>query len=241
MAEQSTKPAVLLGIAKVAKFVSDHGIEKARENKAQGFSFRGIDDVLNVMSTALVDAKLAILPTVREVKNGTLTVEKRNQRGETYTQVIYTAEVLVDYKILSLVDGSHEIVTFPGFAFDTSDKPVTKALSGAYKYMAIQTFCAPVQGLPDQDVESPDAQNAPAASAPAPSAAPKPDQLEADSVEQLKDGIRGAADEESLRAAFDVAKRFASNRKNKALLEEFVDLKDRRKQLIVDAAEEQAE
>ena len=55
---------VYQAIKNVAAAMSQDGISKARKNQQQGHNFRGIDDVLNALSSALVEAGLVILPRV---------------------------------------------------------------------------------------------------------------------------------------------------------------------------------
>lgn len=139
-------PQVLKGVAQVIAAFADHGIGKNRKNDAQGFTFRGIDDVLNRMSRHLVDANLVIIPKVtsREVH------ERTNARGNALFYVVLT----VDYTIMSALDGSSVTITTIGEAMDSGDKATNKALSIAYKYMAFQTFAIPISDDPDSETHS---------------------------------------------------------------------------------------
>ncbi len=141
--EASEPPAVFAAISAVSAAIAKKGIAKDSRNVQQGFVFRGIDAVLNALNSALTANNLVILPSVkrREV------TERATKTGG----VLFTAVVHVDFDLVSTVDGSHYSVTFIGEAMDSGDKATNKALSAAYKYMAIQVFCIPTEG------ESPDA------------------------------------------------------------------------------------
>lgn len=135
-------PQVLKGIQEVIAAFAEKGIGKNRKNDQQGFTFRGIDDVLNRMSQHLVDASLVIVPRVsnREVQ------ERVNARGNP----LFYVTVTVDYLIHSTIDGSSVTCTTVGEAMDSGDKATNKALSAAYKYMAFQTFAIPIAEDADQ-------------------------------------------------------------------------------------------
>lgn len=130
-------------IANVAKDMSTQGISKGRENKQQGFKFRGIDDVLNALAPSLVRHGLVILP---RMVSRTVT-ERQNKSGGALFYVIVEAE----FDFVAAEDGSkHTIRTF-GEAMDSGDKATNKAMSAAYKYAAFQAFCIPTEGDNDAD------------------------------------------------------------------------------------------
>jgi len=52
------------------------------------------------------------------------------------------------------VDGSTHVATIYGEAMDSGDKATNKAMSAAYKYLCLQSFCIPVVGEPDADSET---------------------------------------------------------------------------------------
>lgn len=57
---------------------------------------------------------------------------------------------------MSAVDGSRHTVSTFGEAMDSADKATNKAMSAAYKYMAMQTFCIPTEGDNDADATTPE-------------------------------------------------------------------------------------
>jgi len=140
--EQQKAPHVLLGIQLVTAAFAEKGIAKNSKNESQGFSFRGIDDVLNRMSKELVEANIVIIPRVvnRDVH------ERVNSRGNPLFYVVLT----VEYTIASTIDGSSIMCAVVGEAMDAGDKATNKALSIAYKYMAFQLFSIPIADDPDR-------------------------------------------------------------------------------------------
>jgi hypothetical protein len=146
-------PAVYKAISKVAFRISKEGIAKARNNQAQGYKFRGIDDVYNALAPILAGEQLCILPVVTERS----VVERVNQKG---TALFYVT-VKVDFTFVSAEDGSSHVVTTYGEAMDSGDKATNKAMSAAYKYAAMQAFCIPTEG--DNDADATTHETAPAA------------------------------------------------------------------------------
>lgn len=132
-------------IVDVAAELSHEGIGKDRRNAEQKFNFRGIDDVLNVLSPLLARHKLHVMPTVVE---RVATVSK-SQSGKDKQMVT----VKVEYRVIHSEDGSSVTGTAYGEGMDMADKATYKAMSGAYKYWAIQAFAIPVEGTPDPDAD----------------------------------------------------------------------------------------
>jgi ERF superfamily len=132
-------------ITAVAKAMSHEGISKGRSNAQQGYKFRGIDDVLNALSSALVSAGLVILPRVmsREV------TERQTAKGG----ALFYVTVEVEFDLVAVEDGSKHTVKTYGEAMDSADKATNKAMSAAYKYLALLTFCIPTEASPDTDAD----------------------------------------------------------------------------------------
>jgi hypothetical protein len=135
---------VYAAIALVSAEIAQTGISKGRENKQQGYVFRGIDDVYNALAPILAKHKLVILPRVvsRQV------VERVTQKGG----VLFYVTCDVEFDFVSAEDGSIHVVKTVGEAMDSGDKATNKAMSAAYKYAAMQTFCIPTEG--DHDSEN---------------------------------------------------------------------------------------
>jgi hypothetical protein len=140
--EQKT-PHVYAAIAAVTAKLAKVGIGKDHKNDQQGYKFRGIDDVYNALASEISAEGLCLLPRVtsRDV------TERQTQRGGTLFYVV----VGVDYDLISAKDGSKHTVQVIGEAMDSGDKATNKAMSAAYKYMAMQVFCIPTQGENEGD------------------------------------------------------------------------------------------
>ncbi len=152
-------PHVALAIKAIMKEVRKEGISKDRKNQQQSYNFRGIDDVLNVLSGMLPEADLIIIPRVLSRTQ----VERNTAKGG----VLFFSTVEADYTFKSTLDGSETLVgPFYGEAMDSADKATNKAMSAAYKYMAIQTFCIPTEG--DNDADATTHEVVPAAGRPSP-------------------------------------------------------------------------
>ena len=139
---------VYTAIAAVAADIATQGISKSRKNQQQGYSFRGIDDVYNVLAPILARHGLVILPRVlsREC------VERQTAKGS----ALFYVTVEVEFDFVSANDGSkHTVKTF-GEAMDSADKATNKAMSAAYKYAAMQAFCIPTEGDNDADATTHD-------------------------------------------------------------------------------------
>lgn len=138
--------SVYKAISAVAREMAEVGISKDRENRQQGFSFRGIDQVYNALAPMLAKHGLVILPRITE---RTVT-ERTTQKGGALFYVVVKAE----FDFVAIEDGSkHTVVTY-GEAMDSGDKATNKAMSIAYKYAAFQTFCIPTeQTAIDADAE----------------------------------------------------------------------------------------
>lgn len=129
--------AVYKAIIGVAKELAEKGISKERENRQQGFMFRGIDQVYNALVPALVHNSLVILPRIVERS----VTERVTQKGALLFYVVVKAE----FDFVSTEDGSiHTVITY-GEAMDSGDKATNKAMSIAYKYAAFQAFCIPTE------------------------------------------------------------------------------------------------
>jgi hypothetical protein len=136
---------VYTAIAAVAKAMSHDGIGKGRKNLQQGYNFRGIDDVLNALSSALTEAGLVILPRVTSRE----CVERTSAKGG----ALFFVAVHVDFDLVAVEDGSKHTVTTYGEAMDSADKATNKAMSAAYKYLALLTFCIPTEATPENDAD----------------------------------------------------------------------------------------
>ena len=167
---------VYQAINKIQAELAACGITKDRRNQAQGFNFRGIDDVYNALSPLLSKHGLCILPRMISRRCD----ERVNNKGTTLLYVTVEAE----FDFVSAEDGSSHVVRTFGEAMDSGDKATNKAMSAAYKYAAFQAFAIPTEGDNDADAHTHDVVPA--------------------NVERLRDALRQAAMSgvEALRAAY---------------------------------------
>ena len=145
--------SVYQAINAVQTELASKGIAKGQENSYDRYRFRGIDDVYNALGPALAKAGLVILPRVTDRQ----VAERPTAKGG--VQLAVTLQVEFDF--ITAEDGSkHTVVAF-GEAMDRGDKATPKAMAAAYKYMAFQAFCIPVEGQPDADSETHELAQAP--------------------------------------------------------------------------------
>lgn len=119
------------------------GLAKRERNSQQGFNFRGIDAVVNVVGPALREVGAVITPRI-------LTVDQHygtSKSGGTLTGTRVTVEYTWHGP-----DGSTIVGAAPGEAFDSGDKGTAKAMSVAYRTYLLQALTLPT------DESDPDAQ-----------------------------------------------------------------------------------
>lgn len=138
-----TSTEVYKAINMVQAELAKEGITKDRKNQQQNYSFRGIDDIFNALSSLLAESKLCILP--RCLKRSV--IERQTKTGGTIFYVV----LKVEFDFVSSIDGSKHTVTTYGEAMDSADKATNKAMSAAYKYACLQAFCIPTEGDNDAD------------------------------------------------------------------------------------------
>jgi len=161
----TTAAHVYVAINEVTAAMAKEGLGKNRKNEQQGYKFRGIDDVYNVLSGHLAAAKLCILPRVVDRS----VTERPTKNGGVSTYVVLT----VEFDFVSCVDGSKHTIRTMGEAMDTADKATNKAMSAAMKYACLLAFQIPTEGDNDADAHHPEK------AAPRPSVAkPESDRVE---------------------------------------------------------------
>jgi hypothetical protein len=141
--EIPTGKGVYKAIVAVSADICKTGISKTRKNVQQGYQFRGIDDVYNEIAPLISKHGLCILPKVLERE----VVERKTAKGG----VLFYVTVRVAFDFTCAEDGSSHVVVTYGEAMDSADKATNKAMSAAYKYACMQTFCIPTQGDNDAD------------------------------------------------------------------------------------------
>ena len=137
---------VYQAISAVQKDLSTQGISKDRKNmQGSGYAFRGIDDVYNALSPALARHGLCILPRVLNRES----IERQSKAGG----ALFYITVEVEFDLVAEDGSKHTIKTF-GEAMDSGDKATNKAMSAAYKYACMQSFCIPTEGDNDADAQT---------------------------------------------------------------------------------------
>lgn len=186
--------AVYKAIANVTAAMAKAGISKDRKNQQQGYSFRGIDDVYNVLSGMLAEAGLCIIPRILS----RTCQERATQKGG----VLFYVTVEAEYDLVSAEDGSKHTARVFGEAMDSADKATNKAMSAAYKYMAFQTFAIPTEGDNDADANTPQ---------------PVPARAEPFNYDAAMDDMADAVSEAQLKAIFAPAWQRAKKDGNKEM------------------------
>ena len=123
-------------------------IQKTKVNPAQGYAYRGIDDMYNELHKLFVKHGIMTVPEVEAVE----TVSNETARGDRKLMTIHRL-VRVKYKIMA-EDGQYIETVVYGEGNDTSDKALYKALSGAHKYLMIQLFAIPTEDVVEPEQET---------------------------------------------------------------------------------------
>lgn len=123
-------------------------IAKNKRNQQQGFSYRGVDDVMNALNPLMVKHKLFCVPKVLRNERE----ERQTSRGSNLLYSIVTMEYT-----LYAEDGSSVSAVVIGEGMDSGDKATNKAMAIAYKYAMFQIFSIPTEETaPDTDRDTPE-------------------------------------------------------------------------------------
>jgi len=194
---------------KISAVMADIGyISKDRQNEAQKWKFRGIEDLYNATQPALIKNGVFCAPSTLKVEHELRESYDANGHPKYSTWV----QMTVQHRFFA-EDGSFIDVVTVGERMDTSDKASNKCMSAAYKYALMELLCIPTkEDLEDGDRTSPEsgakvdpAKNAPASKTPsrtfkrdeaeAPAAVPK--------TAQAPDGFIGKVQQDWLRLEFE--------------------------------------
>ena len=133
-------------------------IGKDSVNKTQGFKYRGIDAVMNMLYPVMSELGLFIVPEVleqtREERTSTKSYWDDNEKkyNEKKTTLLYSL-LKVKYTMYA-PDGSNVSAVVIGEGMDSGDKASNKALAVALKYACFQMFMIPTEDMIDPDSES---------------------------------------------------------------------------------------
>jgi hypothetical protein len=127
-------------------------ISKGQKNQQQGFTFRGIDDVMNELHSVMADAGVFLIP---KIKGNWEIVEKQTKSGGAlfYTRQAWEFHFCAE-------DGSFVVAEAIGEAMDSGDKGMNKSMSIALKYALLQTFLIPTEDDKDPDANTHDLKSA---------------------------------------------------------------------------------
>lgn len=134
---------VYQAINKVQAELAKQGIGKDRKNQAQGYKFRSIDDVYNVLSSILAENGLCVLP---RIISRDLRLAETKSGGS-----MHYVTVEAEFDFVSSEDGTKHTVKSYGEAMDSGDKATNKAMSAAHKYAMLMAFSIPTEGDNDPD------------------------------------------------------------------------------------------
>lgn len=130
----------------IAAMKDIEAIGKGKYNKQQGFSFRGIDDVMNALHPVLTKHDIFTVTEVLEQTREHRTTERGSQLN--YSLLKFRTRFYT-------TDGSYVDAVTMGEGMDSGDKASNKAMSIAYKYALFQVFCIPTEEMKDPDAETP--------------------------------------------------------------------------------------
>jgi len=150
---KTTKEKAPLIYQKIAAMMGDvQKIAKDRQNVAQKYKFRGIDDVYNSVHEIFAKHKVFTVPVVLNAKHE----ERKSKAGGVLIYRIYTIKY-----IFYAEDGSYVEAIVVGEGMDSGDKAGNKALSVAHKYALLQVLLIPTDDPKDPEVDSPEVNGKP--------------------------------------------------------------------------------
>lgn len=138
--ELTQKETIHLAMAAILKDID--AIAKSQKNQAQGFNFRGIDDVYNALHPIFAAHGVVCIPTVEKIDKCDFLNAKGNK--------VFHTHVTMRFRFTA-ADGSLIEAMTIGEGMDHGDKSTAKALSAAHKYLLLQTFLIPTADIVDAD------------------------------------------------------------------------------------------
>ena len=115
---------------------------KNQKNTHQGFNFRGIDDVMNMVGPSMRKHGLKAYPRL-------LPEFTREGTKQTKNSTAKTVDIVVEV-VWRGPDGSEIVSRVAAESFDSGDKATAKAMSVALRTAYLQTLCLPTDE-PDPD------------------------------------------------------------------------------------------
>lgn len=131
----------------IAVMTDMEALGKGRRNTQQGYNFRGIDDVYNMVQPIMAKHGLIMSSYIMEDRS-----EERASKGG---GVLIYRILKIRYSLIA-EDGSSIITEVIGEGMDSGDKATNKAMSVAQKYAILQMFMIPTEEPKDPENDSPD-------------------------------------------------------------------------------------
>jgi hypothetical protein len=122
-------------------------IGKDKKNEQQGFTFRGIDQVMNELHGLF--SKHQVFVTSKVIWGS-----REDRQTRSGGNLIYSI-IDVEFTFYA-IDGSSVSSTTRGEAMDSADKATNKAMSVALKYALLQAFMIPTEEMKDPDATTPE-------------------------------------------------------------------------------------
>jgi len=119
-------------------------IRKNKSNAAQGFKYRGIDDVYNALNPLLAKHEIFMTSEVLSHQRE----ERQTAKGST---LLYS--ILRMRYHFHAIDGTSVATETIGEGMDSGDKASNKGMAVAHKYALLQAFGIPTEDMPDPDAE----------------------------------------------------------------------------------------
>ena len=140
----TSKKSIFESILAVQKYCAVEGLPKNQQGHQ--YKFRGIDSLLKLMSAALTENGLVIVPRITDC----VREEIKTTKG-----VQYYTRLTIEYTVANAA-GETIVAVGKGEALDPHDKGMGKAQSYAYKNTMFQLFAIPIAGvLDDTDNDQP--------------------------------------------------------------------------------------
>lgn len=118
-------------------------VTKSKKNAAQGYQFRGIDDVMAHVQGVLAKHQVICVPFVQSVEREMLTTKSGGGMA--------SVRAIIDHTFYAK-DGSSVVARTIGEAMDSGDKASNKAMSAALKYALTEALMIPTYEV-DRDTE----------------------------------------------------------------------------------------
>ena len=115
-------------------------IEKDAKNAHQGYAYSSDANITATVRTAML--KVGLVMHLGQTKTGDVI---QTPKGGNVVQITQ------EYVLCCITSGESITCSVPGQGYDSTDKGVYKALTGAKKYFLLQTFCIPTGDDPEKD------------------------------------------------------------------------------------------